>query len=162
MIERDNTNRRGFLKKLWGILGIVASVEVVAMSLSFLSPLESKNKRSGLHLKATGMISDIPNGSVLPFRSGKFYLVRLEDGGFIALSLICSHLGCSVQWDKAENKFICPCHSSQFDIRGNVMSRPAPRALDYYPVIIREGEVLVDTSTPVRRRTFDKTQVTYA
>jgi Rieske Fe-S protein len=108
------------------------------------------------------MLPDIPPGSVLPFRSGKFYLVRLDDGGFIALSLKCSHLGCSVIWNKEEGKFICPCHSSQFDIRGNVLSRPAPRALDYYPVIISEGEIKVDISQPIRRRVFDKSQATYA
>jgi Rieske Fe-S protein len=80
----------------------------------------------------------------------------------MALSLRCSHLGCSVVWNKEENKFMCPCHSSQFDINGNVLSRPAPRALDYFPVVIRDGEIKVDTGRPIRRKVFDKSQAAYA
>ena len=89
-------------------------------------------------------------------------LVRSEDGGFLALSLICSHLGCSVLWDKTKNQFICPCHSSAFDKLGNVINSPAPRALDYYPVIIEAGKVKIDMSQKKKRKKFEKNQVTYA
>ena len=93
-----------------------------------------------------GSVEDFPVNSVTPDRINKYFLVRAEDGGFLALSLICSHLGCSVLWDKTKNQFICPCHSSAFDKFGNVINSPAPRALDYFPVIIEAGKVKVDMS----------------
>jgi cytochrome b6-f complex iron-sulfur subunit len=61
----------------------------------------------------------------------------------------------------AENRFICPCHGSSFDITGNVISPPAPRALDMYPVIIENDIVKVDTRKPIKRGEFRSEQVTY-
>ena len=42
---------------------------------------------------------------------------KIQDYGIVA---VCTHLGCVVPWSKAENKFICPCHGSQYDATGKV------------------------------------------
>ena len=83
-------------------------------------------------------------------------------GGFIALSLRCTHLGCSIAWEEDKKRFICPCHSSAFDISGEVLNPPAARALDYYPVIIENNMVKVDIGTLVERSSFKKDQLQYA
>ena len=64
--------------------------------------------------------------------------MRLDDGGLLALSCKCTHLGCTVPWVEKEKKFLCPCHASAFDITGNVINSPAARALDTFPVSDRE------------------------
>ena len=87
------------------------------------------------------------------------YLVRLADGGFLALHRQCTHLGCSVPWDEASGRFVCPCHSSVFDVRGDVLAPPAPRPLDVFAVRIENGIVKVDVSAPIRRSGFDGSQV---
>jgi cytochrome b6-f complex iron-sulfur subunit len=92
---------------------------------------------------------------------GRFYLARQKDGGFIALSLRCTHLGCSVSWEDDKKRFICPCHSSAFDISGEVLNPPAARALDYYPVLIEGGVVKVDISTIKERSSSRKDQLVY-
>ena len=79
---------------------------------------------------------------VTAFPGGRFYLVRLQDGGFLALSSTCTHLECSVPWSEKERKFPCPCHGSVFDITGQVLSPPAPRALDLFPVSIEATRIL--------------------
>ena len=56
-------------------------------------------------------------GTVNAFVRGKFYLARLEDGGFLALHRKCTHLGCTVPWSKDQRKFVCPCHASSYDMR---------------------------------------------
>jgi cytochrome b6-f complex iron-sulfur subunit len=99
--------------------------------------------------------------SVTAFVRGKFYLARLEDGGFLALSRKCTHLGCTIPWLSKEKKFACPCHSSEFDIRGDVISPPASRALDIYHVVIANNIVRVDTGKRVNRTEFRPEQVTY-
>jgi len=160
--KKDITSRRKFLKKVWTGLGIVAGLELGIVSLGFLFSSNKNNLNAkGSKLVAIGNISDFDLDAVYPFRNGKFYLVRLKDGGFIALSLKCTHLGCSVIWDENNSRFNCPCHSSSFDMYGNVIDPPAPRALDMYPVMVEEGILKVDTRNPKRRRSFDKKQVVY-
>ncbi|NIT36014.1 MAG: Rieske 2Fe-2S domain-containing protein [candidate division Zixibacteria bacterium] len=62
--------------------------------------------------------------------------------GFVALSAVCTHLGCIVEYDP-EKKIWCPCHAGFFDLRGNVISGPPPRPLPSYPVAVVGGKVLV-------------------
>jgi menaquinol-cytochrome c reductase iron-sulfur subunit len=58
------------------------------------------------------------------------YVVREKDGQLAVLSSICPHLGCSVQWKDAEQKFVCPCHFGVFDATGKLVSGPPPRGMD--------------------------------
>jgi cytochrome b6-f complex iron-sulfur subunit len=50
-------------------------------------------------------------------------------GGPIALSLTCPHARCTVKWEEAEKKFLCPCHAGAFDASGKVLSGPPPAPL---------------------------------
>ncbi len=45
------------------------------------------------------------------------------------INAVCTHLGCVVPWNAAENKYKCPCHGSQYDATGKVVRGPAPRSL---------------------------------
>lgn len=45
------------------------------------------------------------------------------------INAVCTHLGCVVPWNDAENKFICPCHGSQYNSQGKVVRGPAPLSL---------------------------------
>jgi cytochrome b6-f complex iron-sulfur subunit len=60
-------------------------------------------------------------------------VMRLEDQQFRALSLKCTHLGCTVRWDNEEQQLRCPCHGSRFKDDGSVVKGPAKRALAGYP-----------------------------
>ncbi len=108
-----------------------------------------------------GQIDAYEPGTVVSFLVGQFYLVCHEDGGFMAMSAKCTHLGCALPWDESQQKFICPCHASQFDILGNVLSSPAPRALDLFAVSIVNKEIRVDISTRVQRDRFNRKQLVY-
>jgi menaquinol-cytochrome c reductase iron-sulfur subunit len=54
--------------------------------------------------------------------------------GFVIFSPICPHLGCRYSWVDAQNKFICPCHGSEFNNDGSHLAGPAPRGLDPLPL----------------------------
>lgn len=45
------------------------------------------------------------------------------------LNAVCTHLGCVVPWNNAENKFMCPCHGSQYNAQGKKIRGPAPLSL---------------------------------
>jgi Rieske Fe-S protein len=160
--KSEPTGRREFLFKIWKLLGLVALAEFAFFTVSMLRPGKKELKNSASSIKVAGSVEDFPKNSVTPDRVNKFFLVRSTDGAFLALSLTCSHLGCSVIWDQVKGQFICPCHSSAFDKLGNVINSPAPRPLDYFPVIIEAGKIKIDLSQKKKRKKFEKNQVTYA
>jgi cytochrome b6-f complex iron-sulfur subunit len=159
----DLTTRRGFLTRLWKVLGLVALAELGVFTISMLRPgkkFQRENPEAAI--KTAGNVEDFALNSVTADRVNKYFIVRTEDGGFLALSLTCSHLGCSVLWEEGKKQFICPCHSSAFDRYGNVINSPAPAPLDYYPVVIQAGKVRIDLNQKKKRRKFEKNQLTYA
>ncbi len=123
-------SRRDFLNLAWGAAGALALAEAGGIALSFLSPRAAAGEFGGL-IEA-GAVDSFPVGSVTPFTQGRFYLVRMADGGFLALYRKCTHLGCAVPWNPAEGRFVCPCHASAFEMDGQVINPPAPRPLDRF------------------------------
>lgn len=154
--------RRSFFWKLWILVGGVALVEYLVVALDLLRPHERKSGIDDGAILVAGPLERFEAGSVTAFPRGKFYLVRLADGGFLAVSRECTHLGCTVPWDGDRGLFVCPCHASSFNITGEVLSPPAPRALDLHPVRIENGIVKVVTATRFKRQVFEASQVTYA
>ena len=153
--------RRNFLNMAWKGLGIVAGLEVLGFITAFMISGKSKRVSSPKQLLEAGPADSFGLNTVTAFMGGRFYLSRQQDGGFIALSLRCTHLGCAVSWEESRKIFICPCHSSAFDISGEVLNPPAARALNYYPVLIENGIVKVDIGTLKERNAFRKDQLTY-
>jgi cytochrome b6-f complex iron-sulfur subunit len=155
----SGARRRDFLKLAWAGLGVLALAEAGGMTAAFFLPRLAEGEFGGV--VTAGPVDDFPPNSVTPFNQGRFYLSRLADGGFLAMYRKCTHLGCSVPWAQADDQFLCPCHASAFDARGDVLNPPAPRALDLFPVMIEAGVVKVDTGTAIRRDRFDPAQVVY-
>jgi len=161
-VRRENISRRAFLNKLWFVLGTVAVAELIAMVITFFRPRKPGTVASDQStIIVAGPVDNFEPGTVQAFVRGKFYLARLEDGGFLAMSRSCTHLSCTIPWVSGENKFICPCHSSAFDIAGRVISPPAPRALDLFEIVIENNVVKIDTRKLRKRSEFSVDQVTY-
>ncbi|MGD8415355.1 MAG: ubiquinol-cytochrome c reductase iron-sulfur subunit [Candidatus Latescibacterota bacterium] len=160
-ISEPRMTRRSFFGKLWLAVGGVVVVEYALIAADFIRP-HRRDEEEGVGVVVAGPEERFEPGSVTAFPEGRFYLSRLEDGGFLALSRRCTHLGCTVPWDSAQGLFVCPCHASAFDITGKVLSPPAPRPLDLYPVRIENGIVKVNTSERIKRSDFQPQQVTRA
>jgi cytochrome b6-f complex iron-sulfur subunit len=154
--------RRNLLNGLWLGMGGIALAEVLWLAVSFLKPIISDHSSDHAEsLIDAGPVSRFAPNTVTAFPRGRFYLACLEDGGILALSRRCTHLGCTVPWDPKKNQFACPCHASVFSIRGDVIQSPAPRPLDRFSVSIENGRVNVDVSRPIRRSAFHDDQVVY-
>lgn len=69
-------------------------------------------------------------------------ILKRDELGFFAMSLICTHQGCLV----AQNgeAFVCPCHGSNFTLDGKVLNGPAARDLPFYQLSVIDGELFVD------------------
>lgn len=61
-----------------------------------------------------------------------FIIIRAGESNYVALSKVCTHSGCTVEFSKASNNLPCPCHGSKFTIDGAVINGPATSALKKY------------------------------
>ncbi|MBZ8181194.1 MAG: cytochrome b6-f complex iron-sulfur subunit [Oscillatoria sp. PMC 1051.18] len=75
------------------------------------------------------------------------YVIVTEDKEIASygLNAVCTHLGCVVPWNGSENKFICPCHGSQYNAEGKVVRGPAPLSLALVHTNVTENDKLVFT-----------------
>jgi cytochrome b6-f complex iron-sulfur subunit len=153
-------SRRSFLTLIWGGLGFVALGELLWVGVSFFKPLKSQTEHTSRAVIEVGAVEDFAPGSVTPNRNGGFYLSRLENGGFLAMSSRCTHLGCAITCNQSAGQFECPCHASAFNIRGEVLRPPAPHPLDYFPVVVKNGRVAVHIHEKKKRSRFSYNQVT--
>jgi menaquinol-cytochrome c reductase iron-sulfur subunit len=70
--------------------------------------------------------------------------ILTEDGrNFVAMSNICTHLGCRVRWISDQGQFFCPCHNAVFNKQGEVVTGPPPRPLDQYEVKVEDEQIYV-------------------
>ncbi len=157
--KKEKIDRRQFL----GIAWLTATVALMGESLAalgrFIQPVIDGG--FGGMVKA-GTLEEFPPGSITLVKEGRFFLSCLDDGSFLALWQRCTHLGCSVPWVEDEDQFHCPCHGSLYDKLGEVQGGPAPRPMDYFPVIIEAGEVFVNTEEAFERKAFDPSQTTHS
>jgi cytochrome b6-f complex iron-sulfur subunit len=72
------------------------------------------------------------------------------------INAICTHLGCVVPWNAAENKFKCPCHGSQYDATGKVVRGPAPRSLALSHAAVQDDKISLTTWTETDFRTEEE------
>lgn len=63
--------------------------------------------------------------------------------GTEVLTAVCPHLGCEVPWNASENKFMCPCHGSEFAPDGSLIRGPALRGMDTLPVKTEKDDLMV-------------------
>lgn len=154
-------SRRDFLGITLAVGGAIAITESLFVGLRFLSPRATDGEFGGEF--NLGHFSEFPPGSVTPVENGRFYLVRLEDGGFLAVYHRCTHLGCSVPYEPSLGQFVCPCHGSKFTMDGDVINPPAPRALDVFQVTVTDtGDLVVNTGSTIERDHMDPSHITYA
>ena len=158
----SGTNRRSFLNWLWIGLGLAALVEFAGLVNAFLTSRKLKaDGEASDAVVVAGQIDNFKPNTVTAFPRGQFYLACLQDGGFLAISRRCTHLGCTVPWVADQMQFVCPCHSSVFDIHGDVVEAPAPRALDLFRVTIENRVVTVHTGQKIKRTGFKTDQVVF-
>jgi len=138
--KQDKTGRRSFLTHLAMGVGVVASYGTgAAYVLQFLLPRKRKTNYRKLLVAS---LNKLPKGGSKIFKdlAGREIVLVNTEKGLKALSTTCPHLGCKVDWEPDNNRFFCPCHDGFFDVNGNVISGPPPRALDSFKVEVDEND----------------------
>ena len=111
-MEIFSQTRRAFLAK---IIMFSGGIGLLWRYLTPATPVQRK-------VLARARVADIPAQGALVYRDERLALLR--DGDEIyAMSLICTHLGCTIT--VTPERMSCPCHGSEFDLRGVVLKGPA-------------------------------------
>lgn len=155
--DEDTMPRRRFLIGAWAVSLITLTGQSLTSLLSFFKPMVDAGSFGGK--VSAGRVDEFTVGSVTHVQKGRFYISRQEDG-VLAMWHRCTHLGCTVPWSDDEGQFHCPCHGGLYDTKGVVLGGPPPRPLDLFPIEIVDGEIIVDTSQAIQRKSFDPSQVT--
>ena len=122
---------------LWGL----GAVGVIG---GYLRP-RTRGEQVAERTVRAGQIEDLRIGEARLVRHGTtpFFIVRVDANRVIALSAVCTHLRCILAFDRERRGIVCPCHAGRFNLAGNVLSGPPPRALASYGVSMRAGEIFV-------------------
>jgi len=126
---------RSFLS-LWG----VASVGVV---FSFLKT--PKLGSAVARIVPAGSFSSLQVGEARLIRHGSrpIHILKVSEREVLALSAICTHRQCVLDWSPEREAFICPCHAGSFDATGQVVSGLPRRALERHRTSIRGDEIVI-------------------
>lgn len=111
-------------------------------------PAQSRSTSGAASGTAVGAASSVPVGHGLSFTNpaggSPAWVVHPSGNTFVAFSAICTHAGCTVQYDPSNIQFICPCHSGVYDARtGQVLQGPPPAPLPSIPVHVADGKIHV-------------------
>ncbi len=118
-------SRRDFLTLVTrGVLGL-SGVLGLGMLLRYLGA-QSEGGEAPLTWFDLGPAADFPAGSRTPIRQAQAVVLHTSQG-FAAFSLVCPHLGCTVNLE--DDSFACPCHGSRFHADGSLQNGPAASPL---------------------------------
>ena len=136
-------DRRNVIKNLFTFIPLGAAFAgITTMGFRFITP----KKRDVMRRIFTLNLDELPINATRKYkdlRGADLIIVRTGERDVKAMSTVCTHLGCTVYWEKDKKEFYCPCHQGRFDQDGNVISGPPPRPLDSYRVVIEDNNVFI-------------------
>lgn len=165
-MEKDHkVSRRQFLTyTLMGVGGFMAAGVVMPMARFALDPaLKAKAEADRVYVCEVADVTEEPQKFSFTFdQVDAWYESEVKNEAYIfkqgdkivALSTVCTHLGCTVSYGGHEDhpdRYYCPCHFGMFDKAGiNIPGTPPTRPLDEFDVFIEDGKVYLGQ---VRERT---------
>ncbi len=120
---------------------------------NYLSGVAALDENNNPYI-ASAVLATASTGERLPAKGlDKLAYLVIEDGPAIAtyaISAVCTHLGCTVDWDAGAQMFVCPCHGSRYDPAGHVTKGPARRNLELVTVLVKDDQVRLADQVPAR------------
>jgi len=128
-MDDGTLSRRSFLTRLLALTAVLAGAELAAPIIRYAYPVV--RTPIGQRQKVATVSQLTPLGKFVDFdyQEVPCTLLQLDDARYVALSRICTHLGCVVKWQGESRQFRCPCHAGYFTPTGEVISGPPPRPL---------------------------------
>lgn len=136
-------SRRRLLSGFLGAACSALAAAVVYPVARFLSPPRIPEAASNRVLAANVSELAKEGWKIFPFGSEPGILVETSPGEYRAFSAVCTHLDCTVQFDKPSKRIWCACHNGWYDLNGRNVAGPPPHPLTAYTVQIEGDEIFV-------------------
>jgi len=135
--EMSNLSRRDLFKLITTALLAISGALGLGALFRFLDYQTDPPLKTAFDI---GPAEDYPAGSRSLIAEVPALLIH-DQNGFSALSLVCTHLGCTI----AQNGtgFACPCHGSRYDADGNVLRGPAQKPLRHLRVEVGSDQHVI-------------------
>ena len=134
--------RRALLDVFAGALVVTTAAAALGVVTLFASPPPRRAEDDAEIEPAS--LADLKAKGTLRFRFGREPCILVWSGEHVhALSLVCTHLGCLVEWSPERHQLVCPCHRASFGLAGNVIEGPPKRPLPTFDVTVSGDRILV-------------------
>ncbi|MBL8175493.1 MAG: ubiquinol-cytochrome c reductase iron-sulfur subunit [Bryobacterales bacterium] len=151
---QDVSRRRFHLGAIYGLMGTIGAALGIPAAVYLLFPPKSRKAEEWVEVTD---IASLPQGvpEEIVFRKNRVdgwkissektsaWVLKKSASEVIAFSPQCTHLGCAFRYEEQKKTFLCPCHTSNFDMDGKVIDGPAPRPLDRYQVKVDGNKLLL-------------------
>jgi Rieske Fe-S protein len=145
-------NRRNFIKKIAVTGGILLASPLLKFCGDSQDNKETENNGTENEYEPT--LYDIPeDGKTLEYAGDNLIITR-EGKKVYALSLVCTHQQCIVNFLSSEDRFVCPCHAAMYNTDGSKIQGPQPRGLDRYKVKL-QGKTKIEINTTATYKESD-------
>ncbi len=145
--EPSSAGRRAFIRLGIGAAGAGYAAVIGYPIYAYLSTPAQRAEQSGAVTETTLDGADkLPVGTAMMFKFGTkpAMLIHHQDDTWVALDAVCTHLGCTVQYQPDQSRIYCACHGGVYDPRtGANVSGPPPTPLSSFKVEVQDGRVLV-------------------
>jgi Rieske Fe-S protein len=156
MGEEQSISRRNFLSTatlaIGGFIGIAFAIPAVAYIIG--PAIQKKEIEEWILLGSTQKVEpgtptlfkasiERQTGWIVNEEEISVYVLTDNGREYIAMSNICTHLGCRVRWIPEQSQFFCPCHNGVFDKSGEVVAGPPPRPLDRYETKVENDQIFI-------------------
>jgi quinol---cytochrome c reductase iron-sulfur subunit, bacillus type len=152
---KHNEGRRKFCKVGLAGIGTVFGAAAIGGGAVFLGSPALTNLIDGQWIEV-GSMDDFEEGTyaqvILEFEiqdgwayasERKLAYVRKRGEDVVAISAVCTHLGCNVRFEEERNEFVCPCHAGIYDENGVNIAGPPPAPLVKLPIKVEDGTVYI-------------------
>ncbi|MDR2076790.1 MAG: Rieske (2Fe-2S) protein [Desulfovibrio sp.] len=152
---KNTLRRRAFfvtgIKALAGLFGLGLGIPLAGF---FLSPALKKGRQEWISIAEVTQLRD-GEPTKITYRYARkdgwrmsetrrmAFVLKQADGGVMALTNRCTHLGCGVDWNSVTQRFTCPCHGGAFDAQGRVLEGPPPKPLARLPVKVEADTIFI-------------------
>src|SRR6185437_10182058 len=143
--EQADGGRRAFLTAAAGAAGLCYAAALGYPIYRYLaSPSEMATSAAAVTEVALKDAQKLPAGSVLMFKFGASpaMLIHHKDDRWVALTAVCTHLGCTVQYEADADRIHCACHGGVYNAyTGTNVSGPPPKPLKQFKVAVGDAGV---------------------
>lgn len=156
MSEDTQVQRRGFLGLVTWAIGILigAGLGIPAIAYIIGPALNEETSDAWIPIGTTSKVElgtptlfkaniERTTGWIVNQEEITAYVLTEDGRNYIAMSNICTHLGCRVRWIADQDGFFCPCHNAVFGKEGQVVSGPPPRPLDRFDVKVEDDQLFL-------------------